>query len=150
MKTSEEGIALIKKFEGCKLDAYQCSADVWTIGFGTTQGVKKGATCSQDEAETFLANDLCQFEQSILKMVDVSLKQNEFDALISWIYNLGATNFSESTLLRRINDNTDSSRADIPYQIKRWNRAGGKVLDGLVRRREAEALLWQGKEWVDV
>jgi len=150
MKTSGEGIALIKKFEGCKLDAYQCSADVWTIGFGTTQGVKKGATCSQDEAETFLANDLCQFEQSILKMVDVSLKQNEFDALISWIYNLGATNFSESTLLRRINDNTDSSRADIPYQIKRWNRAGGKVLDGLVRRREAEALLWQGKEWVDV
>jgi len=150
MKTSKEGIALIKKFEGCKLDAYQCSADVWTIGFGTTQGVKKGATCSQDEAETFLANDLCQFEQSILKMVDVSLKQNEFDALISWIYNLGATNFSESTLLRRINDNTDSSRADIPYQIKRWNRAGGKVLDGLVRRREAEALLWQGKEWVDV
>ena len=150
MKTSEEGIALIKKFEGCKLDAYQCSADVWTIGFGTTQGVKKGATCSQDEAETFLANDLCQFEQSILKMVDVSLKQNEFDALISWIYNLGASNFSESTLLRRINDNTDSSRADIPYQIKRWNRAGGKVLDGLVRRREAEALLWQGKEWVDV
>ena len=150
MKTSGEGIALIKKFEGCRLDAYQCSAGVWTIGFGTTKGVKEGATCTQDEAEASLAHDLFQFEQSILKMVDVPLKQNEFDALISWIYNLGATNFSESTLLRRINDNNDSSRADIPYQIRRWNRAGGKVLDGLVRRREAEALLWQGKEWTNV
>ena len=69
---------------------------------------------------------------------------------MSWVYNLGGGNLSESTLLVRINDDTDSSRADIPYQIKRWNRAGGKVLDGLVRRREAEALLWQNEDWTNV
>ena len=147
MKTSGEGVALIKKFEGCKLDAYQCSANVWTIGFGTTKGVKEGDACTQDEAETLLADDLFKFEKIIHKQVKVPLKQNEFDALVSWVYNLGGGNLKESTLLRRINDNTDSSRGDIPHQIKRWNRAGGKVLDGLIRRREAEALLWQGKEW---
>ena len=147
MKTSGEGVALIKKFEGCKLDAYQCSANVWTIGFGTTKGVKEGDACTQDEAETLLADDLFKFEKIIHKQVKVPLKQNEFDALVSWVYNLGGGNLSESTLLRRINDDTDSGRADIPHQIRRWNRAGGKVLDGLIRRREAEALLWQGKEW---
>jgi len=150
MKTSGEGIALIKKFEGCRLNAYQCSAGVWTIGFGTTKGVKKGATCTQDEAEALLADDLFKFEKIIHKQVNVPLKQHQFDALVSWVYNLGGGNLSESTLLVRINDDTDSSRADIPYQIKRWNRAGGKVLDGLVRRREAEALLWQNEDWTNV
>ena len=150
MKTSGEGIALIKKFEGCRLNAYQCSAGVWTIGFGTTKGVKKGATCTQDEAEALLADDLFKFEKIIHKQVNVPLQQHEFDALVSWVYNLGGGNLAESTLLVRINDDTDSSRADIPYQIKRWNRAGGKVLDGLVRRREAEALLWQNEDWTNV
>jgi lysozyme len=150
MKTSAEGIALIKKFEGCELQAYQCSASVWTIGFGHTSGVEEGHTCTQDEAESFLRDDLEEFESTITKLVNVPLKQNEFDALVSWVYNLGGTNLRESTLLQRINDDSDSSRADIPHQIKRWNRAGGKVLDGLVRRREAEALLWQGEDWTAV
>jgi lysozyme len=150
MKTSGEGVALIKKFEGCKLEAYQCSASVWTIGWGTTKGVKEGDTCTQDEADAFLEDDLFEFEKAVHKHVNVSLKQNEFDALVSWVYNLGGTNLRESTLLVRINDNTDSSRADIPYQIRRWNRADGKVLDGLVRRRKAEALLWEGKDWTVV
>ena len=150
MKTSAEGVALIKKFEGCKLEAYQCSASVWTIGWGTTKGVQEGDTCTQDEADAFLENDLFEFEKEIHKHVNVPLKQNEFDALVSWVYNLGGSNLRESTLLIRINDGTDSRRSDIPYQIRRWNRAGGKVLDGLVRRREAEALLWQGKDWIHV
>ena len=150
MKTSGEGIALIKKFEGCRLDAYQCSAGVWTIGFGTTKGVQEGATCTQNEAETLLADDLFEFEKIVHKQVNVPLQQHEFDALVSWVYNLGGGNLSESTLLVRINDDTDSSRRDIPHQIRRWNRAGGEVLDGLVRRREAEALMWQGREWHEV
>ena len=150
MKTSGEGIALIKKFEGCRLDAYQCSAGVWTIGFGTTKGVQEGATCTQNEAETLLADDLFEFEKIVHKQVNVPLQQHEFDALVSWVYNLGGGNLSESTLLVRINDDTNSSRGDIPHQIKRWNRAGGKVLDGLVRRREAEALLWQNKDWTSI
>ena len=109
--------------------------------------MEEGDTCTQDEAEGFLQDDLEEFESTITKLVNVPLKQNEFDALVSWVYNLGGTNLRESTLLQRINDDSDSSRADIPHQIKRWNRAGGKVLDGLVRRREAEALLWQGEDW---
>ena len=150
MKTSAEVIALIKKFEGCELEAYQCSASVWTIGYGHTAGVQEGDTCTQIEAESFLQKDLEEFEATIQKLVKVPLKQNQFDALVSWVYNLGGTNLRRSTLLQRINDDSDSSRADIPYQIKRWNRADGKVLDGLVRRREAEALWWQGEDWEDV
>jgi|TARA_R110001592_G_scaffold86435_1_gene254971 lysozyme len=146
MKTSAEGIALIKKFEGCELEAYQCSASVWTIGYGHTAGVKEGDTCTQGESDVLLQEDLEDFEATIQKLVNVPLKQNEFDALVSWVYNLGGTNLRNSTLLQRINDDSDSSRADIPYQMKRWNRAGGKVLEGLVRRREAEAMLWQGED----
>tara|TARA_S200000501_G_scaffold43566_1_gene35275 strand:- start:1545 stop:2006 length:462 start_codon:yes stop_codon:yes gene_type:complete len=147
MKTSGEGIELIKFYEGCELESYQCSADVWTIGYGKTSGVQEGDTCTQEQAEEYLADDLFKFEKTIHKLVNVPLRQNEFDALVSWTYNLGGTNLRESTLLIRINDNTPSSRNDIPYQIKRWNRAGGEVLDGLVKRREAEAKMWLGEEW---
>ena len=77
-------------------------------------------------------------------MVDVDLTQNQFDALVAWIYNLGPTNFKASTLLNVLNA---GEYENVPEQIKRWNKAGGKVLDGLIRRREAEALLFEGKEW---
>jgi len=147
MKTSNEGISLIKKFEGCKLDAYQCSAKVWTIGFGTTKGVKEGDHCTMREAEDWLADDLYEFEKYIHKYVNTPLDQNQFDSLVAWTYNLGPTNLRESTLLVRIND---LDFDDVPYQMKRWNRAGGKVLDGLVRRREAESLLWLGKDWTHI
>ena len=80
-------------------------------------------------------------------MVKVDLNQNQFDALVSWVFNLGPSNLSSSTLLTRINN---KDWKDVPNQIKRWNKAGGKVLEGLIRRREAEALLFEGKEWHEV
>jgi lysozyme len=147
MKTSAEGVALIKKFEGCKLDSYLCSGDVWTFGYGHTRGVKEGSSCTQEQAEEMLVEDLFEFEKYVHKFVNVSLDQNQFDALVSWTFNLGPTNLKESTLLKKINVQDFSA---VPTEIKRWNRAGGEVVQGLVRRREAEALLWQGEPWENV
>ena len=147
MKTSGEGIALIKKFEGCELNAYQCSADVWTIGYGHTRGVNEGDTRTKDDAEKILIDDLVEFEGYVNDLVDAEFTQNQFDALVAWTFNLGPTNLKSSTLLTRLNS---GDLDDVPHQIKRWNKAGGKVLDGLVRRREAEALLWLKEEWSHV
>tara|TARA_R110000737_G_scaffold311027_1_gene319892 strand:+ start:400 stop:933 length:534 start_codon:yes stop_codon:yes gene_type:complete len=144
MKISEEGKALIKKFEGCELESYRCSADVSTIGFGHTKGVSDGDSCTQDEADQMLTEDLEEFEGYVDKLVTVDLEQNEFDALVAWTFNLGAGNLKSSTMLRVLND---SKKLEVPVQMKRWNKAGGKTLDGLIRRREAESLLWEGKEW---
>jgi|TARA_R100001460_G_scaffold51764_1_gene90529 lysozyme len=146
-KTSAEGVALIKKFEGCELEAYQCSANVWTIGYGHTRGVEEGDTCSQEDAESMLVEDLEEFEGYVNDIVQCPLEQNQFDALVAWTYNLGPTNLRESTLLIRLNEEDYN---DVPTQIRRWNKAGGKVLDGLVRRREAEALLFLGQNWEEV
>ena len=147
MKTSQEGISLIKKFEGCELEAYRCSADVLTIGYGHTQGVNEGDSCTQDEAEELLVKDLEEFEFYVNDIVEQELNQNQFDALGAWTFNLGPTNLRSSTLLKRLNE---GDFEDAPRQIRRWNKAAGEVLDGLVRRREAEALLFQGKPWEDV
>ena len=147
MKTSTEGIALIKKFEGCELEAYRCSADVPTIGYGHTRGVSDGDTCTQEEADQLLKDDLEEFEDYVKDLVDIELSQNEFDALVAWTYNLGPTNLRESTLLKRLND---EDKGDVPFQMKRWNKASGQVLGGLVRRREAESLLFLGKAWENV
>tara|TARA_R100000995_G_C3476780_1_gene121411 strand:+ start:90 stop:533 length:444 start_codon:yes stop_codon:yes gene_type:complete len=147
MKTSAEGIALIKKFEGLELDSYQCSANVWTLGYGHTQGVAEGDSCSEEEAEIILVNDLKEFETYVNALVDVELDQNQFDALVAWTFNLGPTNLRTSTLLKKLNAGDYN---DVPSEIKRWNRAGGQVLDGLIRRREAEALLFAGEQWENV
>ena len=149
MQTSKEGIALIKKFEGCKLESYKCAAGVWTIGYGSTHGITEGMSISQERADMLLLEDLEKFEQAVNDLVEVDLQQNQFDALVSWTFNLGPTNLKNSTLLKVLNS-THVDWADIPYQIQRWNKAGGKVLEGLVRRREAEALLFEGKEWHEV
>ena len=147
MKTSAEGIALIKKFEGLELDSYQCSANVWTLGYGHTQGLAEGASCSEEEAEIILVNALKEFETYVNALVDVELDQNQFDALVAWTFNLGPTNLRTSTLLKKLNAGEYN---DVPSEIKRWNRAGGQVLDGLIRRREAEALLFAGEQWENV
>ena len=147
MITSEEGASLIKKFEGCKLEAYQCAAGVWTIGYGHTKEVSEGDVISQFEAEDLLTYDLQEFEAYVLDYVSVPLKQNEFDALVSWTFNLGSGNLRSSTLLKKLNDH---KYKEVPTEIRRWNKAAGKVLDGLVRRREAESLLFQGKEWHNI
>tara|TARA_R100001509_G_scaffold44817_1_gene24353 strand:- start:404 stop:835 length:432 start_codon:yes stop_codon:yes gene_type:complete len=142
-----EGLALIKKFEGCELEAYQCSAGVWTIGYGHTKGVQKGDVWSQNHAEHMLEVELEEFEGYINKYVTVALSQNQFDALVSWVYNLGPANLKSSTMLKVLNS---GEYEDVPAQMKRWNKAGGKVLEGLIRRREAEACLFQGKEWFEI
>ena len=147
MKISQEGIALIKKFEGCELNAYQCSANVWTIGYGHTKEVAENNECSMEEAEEILVADLEEFEEWVEKLVSVEMAQNEFDALVAFTFNLGPTNLRTSTLLERLNDRKFE---DVPFEMKRWNRAGGVVVDGLVRRREAEALLFKGEPWENV
>ena len=147
MNISQEGLSLIKKFEGCELEAYKCAANVWTIGYGSTDGVKEGMEISQERAEMLLLEDVEVFEESVNKLVEVPLEQNQFDALVSWTFNLGSTNLKNSTLLKVLND---KEYEGVPAQIKRWNKAGGKVLQGLIRRREAEALLFEGKEWHEV
>ena len=122
LKTSQEGISLIKSFEGCELTAYLCSAGVPTLGFGHTRDVSMGDTCTQEEAESMLAEDLVEFEDYVKKYVETDLQQNEFDALVAWTYNLGPKNLSESTLLKELNA---GNLEEVPRQMKRWNRAGG-------------------------
>tara|TARA_Y100001973_G_C5181726_1_gene325301 strand:+ start:573 stop:1016 length:444 start_codon:yes stop_codon:yes gene_type:complete len=144
MKISEEGISLIKNYEGCRLEAYQDSVGIWTIGYGVIKGVKEGDQINQEEANHLLKEELPEYEGYINDMIKVPLEQCQFDALVCWVYNLGPNNLKDSTLLRILNDGDYDG---VPEQIKRWNKAGGKVLAGLVKRRAAEADLFKGKEW---
>jgi len=139
MKLGERGTEILKYFEGCKLTAYQDSVGVWTIGYGHTKGVYDGMTITQDQAEQMLLSELEEYEGYIENMVTVPLTQNQFDALVVWIYNLGPTNFRNSTLLKELNAGNYNAAGQ---EITRWNKAGGKVLAGLVKRREAEAQLF--------
>ena len=147
MKISQEGINLIKKIEGCELEAYKCAAGVWTKGYGSTKGVKEGDTITQDEAEELLIKDLEVFEKAVNDAVKVAMVQCQFDALVSWTFNLGPGNLNSSTMLKKLNGREFD---EVSEQMKRWNKANGKTLDGLIRRREAEALLYEGKEWHEV
>ena len=144
MKISLEGLSLIKKFEGCKLEAYKCSAGVWTIGYGHTTGVKEGDVCTQEEAEKLLRGDIFKFEEYVQDSVKVDLDQSQFDALVAWTFNLGPGNLRSSTMLKKLNNGEYES---VPFEMRRWNKAGGKTLDGLIRRRQAESLLFESKEW---
>ena len=103
MKISQEGIALIKKFEGCELDAYQDAVGIWTIGYGHIKGVKEGMSITRPEAEEMLVHELTEYEQHVLNQVTISLDQCMFDALVSWTFNLGPTNLASSTLLKVLN-----------------------------------------------
>lgn len=144
---SQEGLSLIKKFEGCELKAYLCSADVLTIGYGHTATVHETMEITQEVAEELLSQDIEKFETYVNELVEVPLEQCEFDALVAWTFNLGPTNLKSSTMLRVLNE---GKKSEVPAQMKRWNKAGGNVLQGLIRRREAESLLFQGEAWYDV
>ena len=144
MKTGSKGLDLIKHFEGCELEAYKCPAGVWTIGYGHIKGVKEGMTITEQQAEEMLKSELNEYEGYINNLVTAELNQNQFDAMVSWVYNLGGGNLKASTLLKVLNA---GDYAGVPAQIMRWNKAGGKVLEGLTRRRQAEANLFMGKEW---
>ena len=144
MKTSQYGIDLIKHFEGCELKAYKCPAGVWTIGYGHTKGVEPGDEWSEDHANHMLEIELEEYEGYVNKYVTAPLGQNQFDALVSWTYNLGGGNLSASTMLKVLNA---GEYDEVPNRMLRWNKAGGKVLEGLTRRRQAEADMFCGKDW---
>ncbi|WP_151765994.1 lysozyme [Acinetobacter colistiniresistens] len=144
---SDVGIKLISSFEDLKLVSYLCPANVWTIGFGTTiypsgKKVKQGEKCTPQQANEYFAHDLKRFEASVNNLVKVPLSQNQFDALVSLVYNIGSGNFASSTLLKKLNAKDYAGAAD---QFPRWNKAGGKVLNGLIRRRDAERALFLKK-----
>lgn len=144
MQISDKGIALIKEFEGCKLTAYQDSVGIWTIGYGWTQPVdgkpiRAGMTIKQATAERLLKTGLVSYESDVSRLLKVGLTQGQFDALVSFTYNLGARSLSTSTLLRKLNVGDYAGAAD---EFLRWNKAGGKALNGLTRRREAERALF--------
>jgi lysozyme len=139
-RINADGMALIKSFEGLRLKAYLCPADVWTIGYGSTKGVTKDtAPISALEGLARLKDDVGDAEDAIRRHVNVFLNQNQFDALVSFIFNLGEGNFKKSTLLKKINQ---GKHDQVPYELSRWNKVGRVVLAGLTRRRAAEALLW--------
>ena len=146
MQLSKTGIELLKHFEGCELKAYQDSVGVWTIGYGHTKGIYEGLELTQSEAEKMLVDELPEYEGYISDKVVPMLQQHEFDALVCWVYNLGPTNLSSSTMLKKLNA---GEFKEVPFQMKRWDKAGGQPLLGLTRRRNAEALLFKGEQWKD-
>lgn len=137
MRTSDAGIALIKHYEGCELRAYQDSAGVWTIGFGHTKGVREGDVCTEAAAEAWLREDLEDAESAVSRLG--ALNQNQFDALVSFTFNLGPGWIGDSGLIRAIEK---QKWAYVPREMTRWIFAGGKPLLGLARRRVAEAALF--------
>ena len=139
MNVSQNCVELIKYFEGFEDTAYLCPANVWTIGYGSTRNVKEGDRITEPQAERDLLEELEEFKHQVLHSVKVELTQNELDALTSWTYNLGVGNLNSSTLLKKLNA---GSKDEVPAEMLRWNKASGKVLAGLTKRREAEAELW--------
>ena len=139
MRISEKGINLIKKFEGLRLEAYLDSVDIPTIGYGHTRGIKLGQTITQEQADAFLEEDIHEFELAIQRLVHVNLTQNQFDALVSFTFNLGIGSLKQSTLLKKLNAGDITGAAN---EFNRWTYAGGKKLTGLVKRRSAERLMF--------
>ena len=140
MKTQNADI--IKHHEGLVLHAYLCPAGVPTIGYGHTGGVSMGDVITEKKADELLKKDLRSAEYAVNKYVNVDLNQNQFDALVSFVFNLGAGNFKSSTLLRKLNFSDYDGAAS---EFKRWNKAGGRVLAGLTKRRLAEEKLFRGQ-----
>jgi GH24 family phage-related lysozyme (muramidase) len=144
VKISEAGLSLIKSFEGCVLTAYLDAVGIWTVGYGHTgPSVHRGLTITQKLAEDILAQDVRRFELGVLNNVKVNLNQNEFDALVSFSFNVGVNALKNSTLLRMLNDGAD--RSIVAAEFLRWNKGGNKVLEGLTRRRQAEKALFLQK-----
>lgn len=139
-KYSSNGLALTKSFEGLELKAYQDSVGVWTIGYGHTgTDVKRGLVITEPQADILLAADVAWAVTAVNKAVTSAIDQNQFDAMVDFTFNLGAANFTSSTLLRLVNAGDFTGAA---AQFIRWNKAKGKVLAGLTRRRQAETDLF--------
>lgn len=136
MRINEEGLKLLKKFEGCKLKTYRCVAGILTIGYGHTgKDVTEGMTITKAQAEELLLKDLERFEAGVEDLLKVKVSENQFSALVSFAYNIGLNALSGSTLLKKLNAGDIIGAAD---QFLRWNRAAGKEVQGLTNRRNAE------------
>lgn len=145
LRTSQNGVDLIKHFEGCRLKAYKCSAGVWTIGYGHTgPDVSPSLAITEQQAEQLLEQDLEVFERAVSKLISVPLSQYEFDALVSFAFNVGARALDTSTLRRLLNAGDHAGAAD---QFLRWDKVDGKPLEGLTRRRMAERAMFLGEAW---
>jgi len=143
MIIGKRGLGLIKEYEGLELEAYLCPANVWTIGYGHTKTARKGMKVTEKQAEALLKKDLDWVEKAIEVNVKVSLTQNQYDALCSFIYNVGEGAFRKSTLLRLLNA---GDYEGVQAQFQRWNKAKGVVLKGLINRRAAERALFISKD----
>ena len=141
MKPSPACIDLVKSFEGFRPHAYLCPAGVWTIGYGTTEYVELGDTVTEEQACDLLRQDVQEAADAVDDLVDVELTQQQYDALCSFIYNVGREAFRNSTLLKMLNQGR--AIKDIAPQFDRWIRAGGNVLPGLVKRRAAERKMFE-------
>ena len=146
MEVNKAGKDLIKRFEGCKLKAYRCPAGLWTIGYGNTfypdgTKVKEGDVITQQRAEEIFDVLLDDFAAKVDAIVKSNVTANNFSALVSFTWNVGVGNFQRSTLLRKVNANPKDTT--IRAEFMKWTRANDKVLNGLVRRREAEAKLYE-------
>ena len=142
MKLSQRGIDLIKQFEGYSSKAYPDPATggaPWTIGYGTTNGVKPGMVITAEKAEKMLRDDVAKFESGVSYLITAPTTQGQFDAMVSLAYNIGLGNFGKSTLLKKHNARCYTCAAD---QFRVWNRANGKVMNGLTKRRAAERELY--------
>lgn len=138
-RIGQKGLDLIKRFEGLRLRSYLCPANVWTIGYGHTGNVTANQIVTSEQAESILKTDLRKFEQAVTDSVSAALNQNQFDALVSLAFNIGSGAFAKSTLVKLLNNRDYSGAAE---QFLRWNQAGGRVLDGLSKRRAAERALF--------
>jgi len=139
MQTSDNGKKLIKKFEGCSLKAYRCPAGKLTIGYGHTNGVKPHQKMTIEEANKLFNEDIKQFENAVNALVKVKINQNQFDALVSFAFNLGTGALKQSTLLKLLNSGDYSGAAE---QFRRWVYVGKYIVHGLVVRREEEKKLF--------
>lgn len=140
MQINQEGLDLIKEFEGCRLEAYLCPAGIPTIGYGHTRTAKIGQVITEAKAESLLREDLKDAEEAVDRLVTATINDNQFSALVSFVFNVGAGAFKESTLLSLLNTNADT--AIVANQLRRWNKAGDRELPGLTRRRQAERALF--------
>lgn len=140
MRTSSAGLSLIKEFEGLRLAAYQCSARKWTIGYGSTRGVKPGDAITAEQAGERLLFDIREAEGAVQRRVTARLAQHQFDALVAFAFNVGAEAFGRSTLLAKLNQRDYAGAAE---EFAKWTHVAGKVVEGLVRRRQAERALFE-------
>lgn len=138
---NQEGLGIVKESEGLRLQAYICPAGKWTIGWGHTgSDVLPDSIITLDRAEVLLGEDINWAEIGVSDWVTVPLTDNQFSALVSFVFNIGIGAFRRSTLLRKLNEGYYS---DVPVQMRKWIKGGGQVLSGLIVRREKEVGLWE-------